>query len=154
VTVATSKKYQIFERGNMSTNIRWSMLIVLTVLTTGLLATGQTSQAPQGKSAMDAPTASGTEIHLQKLTEKLNLTDDQEAKLKPLLQDQSRQIKTVRDDASLSREQQQSKIKAIQESFRGQIDSVLTSEQQTKLKQMTPKSVEKHMGTRGETDHE
>jgi Spy/CpxP family protein refolding chaperone len=138
----------------MSMKIRWSTLIILTVLITGLLATGHTSQAPQEKSAMEAPTVSGPEIHLQKLTEKLNLTDDQKAKLKTLLQDQAQQIKTVRDNASLSQEQQRSKIKAIHESYRGQIDSVLTSQQQTKLQQMKPKAVEKHVGSKGETDHE
>ena len=35
------------------------------------------------------------------LSEKLNLTEDQKAKLKPIFQDQAQQLKAVSDDPSL-----------------------------------------------------
>lgn len=130
----------------MTTKSRWSILTILVVLTTGLFVAGQTSPSPQaapaqGQPAMGAATA---ETHLQMLSEKLNLTDEQKAKLKPILQDQEQQMKAVRDDTSLSQEQKIAKKKALHESFHDQINSVLTPEQQDKFKQMKQEAMEKH----------
>jgi Spy/CpxP family protein refolding chaperone len=134
----------------MATKSRWSMLTILVVLTAGLLLAGQTypapqtSAPPQGSAMGSHPDASSPEARLQMLSEKLNLTADQQAKLKPILEDQAQQMKTVRDDTSLSQEQKKAKMKAIHESFHGQINGVLTPEQQAKLKQMKHESMEKH----------
>ena len=132
----------------MSTKFRWSILTILVVLTAALLLAGQgQTQAPQtsqGSAMGSHPDASSPEAHLQMLTEKLNLTADQQAKLKPILEDQAQQMKAVRDDTSLSEEQRKAKMKAIHESLHGQINSVLTPEQQAKLKQMKQESMEKH----------
>ena len=65
----------------------WSMLPILIVLAACLLLTGQTNAAPQtppqGHEAMGS--TGSPEAHLQMLSEKLNLTEDQKAKLKPIL---------------------------------------------------------------------
>jgi len=86
----------------------------------------------------------GAEQHLQMLSEKLNLTDDQKAKLKPILQDQMQQMKAVREDSSLSEDQKRAKMKSIHESLHDQINAVLTPEQQAKFKQMQHEQMEKH----------
>lgn len=130
----------------MPTKLRWSTLTVLVVLASGLILAGQNSapQKPQqGHEAMGAA-ASSPDAHLQMLTEKLNLTDEQRTKLKPILQDQTQQVKAVRDDTSLSQEQKTAKMKAIHASFHDQINAVLTPEQQAKLKEMKHESAEKH----------
>lgn len=130
----------------MPTKLRWSTLTLLIVLTTGLLLAGQNSapQTPQqGHEAM-GPAASSPDAHLQMLTEKLNLTDEQRTKLKPILQDQLEQFKAVRDDTALSQDQKTAKMKAIHASFRDQINAVLTPEQQAKLKEMKHEAAEKH----------
>jgi len=142
----------------MPTKFRWSTLTILVVLTTGLLLAGQTYPAPQtppqGHEAMGAA-ASSPETHLQMLTEKLNLTDEQRAKLRPILQDQAQQLKAVHDDTSLSAEQKHAKKKAIHESVHEQINGVLTSEQQAKFKQMKQEAMEKHKTVKeGEMDHQ
>jgi Spy/CpxP family protein refolding chaperone len=129
----------------MTRKFRWSILTIVVVLTTGLLLAGQTYPAPQTPPAQGQPAMGTTaETHLQMLTEKLNLTDEQKAKLKPVLQDQDQQLKAVRDDTSLSQEQKSAKKKAIHESFHEQINSVLTPEQQAKFKQMKQEAMEKH----------
>jgi Spy/CpxP family protein refolding chaperone len=93
--------------------------------------------------------------HLQMLSEKLNLTDDQKAKLKPILQDQMQQMKAVREDSSLSQEQQRAKMKSIHESLHDQINAVLTPEQQAKFKQMRQEQMQKHKGMEeGKMEHE
>jgi Spy/CpxP family protein refolding chaperone len=127
------------------------MLTILMVLTAGLLLAGQTypapqtsSSTPQQGSAMGGhPDAMSPQAHLLMLSEKLNLTDDQKAKLKPILEDQAQQMKAVRDDTSLSQEQRKAKKKALHESFHDQINGVLTPEQQAKWKQMKPETLEK-----------
>ncbi len=130
----------------MPTNLRWSTLTLLVVLTTGLLLAGQNPapQTPQqGHEAMGAA-ASSPGAHLQMLTEKLNLTEEQRAKLKPILQDQAQQLKAVHDDTSLTPEQKAAKKKAIHASFHEQINAVLTPEQQAKFKEMKHEGREKH----------
>lgn len=130
----------------MSTKLRWSTLTLLVVLTAGLVLAGQNS-APQtqqqGHEAMGAA-ANSPDAHLQMLTEKLNLTDEQRTKLKPIFQDQAQQLKAVHDDTSLTPEQKTAKTKAIHASFHDQINAVLTPEQQAKLKEMRHEGAEKH----------
>jgi len=130
----------------MPSKLRWSVLTLLVVLITGLLLAGQNS-APQatqqGHDAMGAA-ANSPDAHLQMLTEKLNLTDEQRTKLKPILQDQANQLKAVRDDTSLSPDQKTAKMKAIHASFHDQVNAVLTPEQQAKLKEMKHEGMEKH----------
>src|SRR6266851_5154057 len=94
------RRYQPLRRkssqgGTMPTKFRWSTLTILVVLTTGLLLAGQTYPAPQtppqGHEAMGAA-ASSLYFNLKMTTEKLNLTDEQRAKLRPILQDQAQQL--------------------------------------------------------------
>jgi len=131
----------------MPTKLHWSTLTLLVVLITGLLLVGQ-NPAPQtsqqGHEAMGAA-ASSLDANVQMLTEKLNLTDEQSAKLKPIFQNQAEQLKAVRDDTSLSPEQKTAKKKAIHESFHEQINAVLTPEQQAKFKEMKHEGGEKHL---------
>ncbi|HXZ81534.1 MAG TPA: hypothetical protein VEG30_16525 [Terriglobales bacterium] len=144
----------------MATYLRQLILVILMVLVTGILATGQTSQAPQTSapeqgSAMGAQTAGSPEMHLQMLSEKLNLSDDQKAKLKPLLTDEAQQMRAVRDDSSLSQEQKRAKMKSIHESFQPQINGVLTPEQQAKWKQMKEEAKEHYKGSKErDSEHE
>lgn len=123
----------------------WSTLTVLVVLATGLFLAGQTSTAPQTSAqsheAMGAPSP---EAHVQMLSEKLNLSEDQKTKLKPIFQDQEQQLKAVHDDASLTPEQKTAKKKAIHETTHDQINAVLTPEQQEKFKAMKKEGMEKH----------
>ena len=144
----------------MSTNVRGPLLATLLVLAAGLLWAGQTPHATpkfapaQGGEMSGGPHAGGSpDAQLQMLAEKLNLTDDQKTKLKPILQDEAQQMKAVHEDASLSPDQKHAKMKSIHESFRGQINGVLTPEQQAKWKQMKQEAMEKHKGMKeGEMD--
>jgi periplasmic protein CpxP/Spy len=129
---------------------RWSILPILVVLAAGLTF-AQTSQdtqapAPEKHAGMHHHNEMSADQHLQMLSEKLNLTDDQKAKLKPILQDEIQQIKTVREDSSLSQEQKHAKLESIHESMHDQIHAVLTPEQQAKFKQMRQEQMEKHKG--------
>jgi protein CpxP len=73
---------------------------------------------------------------IKHLSKKLNLTDDQQTKLKPILEDQRKQMEQIHGDSSLSREDRFSKMQALRQSSDTQIKSVLTEEQQKSFDKM------------------
>lgn len=85
---------------------------------------------------------------LDRLSEKLNLTDDQKAKILPLIQAQNDQIKAVFNDDSLSKKDRRDKIHDIVADTRGKIRALLTPDQQTKFDEMRP-GREGHEGREG-----
>lgn len=85
---------------------------------------------------VDPATKAKVQEGLQKLATQLQLTDEQKAKIKPLLQEQVTQLKTVHDDTSLSADQRQAKMKEIHQNYHSQVMAVLTPEQQKKFAAM------------------
>jgi Spy/CpxP family protein refolding chaperone len=118
----------------------------------------QTAPATQDHSAMGGSTMGPMtpENRLKMLTEKLNLTEDQQAKLKPILEDQSKQMKAVHDDASLTPADKQAKMKEIHQSSIEKFNTILTPDQQTKWKQTRQEMMDKHkeMKDQGQMDHQ
>jgi Spy/CpxP family protein refolding chaperone len=129
-----------------------------------MMVVGQASYALQTAPAAPEHGAMGgqgmgpmtPESHLKMLTEKLNLTADQQAKLKPILEDQSKQMKALHDDTSLAPADKQAKMKELHESSTEKINAVLTPDQQAKWKQMRQEMMEKHkdMKDHGQMDHQ
>ena len=95
-------------------------------------AAGTMSQATT-QAAGDADVRARVQAKLQSLSSELNLTDEQKAQIKPIVQDEVQQIKAAHDDASLSPDQKKAKVAEIRQSHRSQLSSVLTPEQQKKL---------------------
>ena len=73
---------------------------------------------------------------LKHLSKKLNLSDDQQAKLKPILEDQRKQMDEIRDDSSLSRQDRFSKMQEVRQGSDTQIKSVLNDDQQKNFDKM------------------
>jgi Spy/CpxP family protein refolding chaperone len=67
---------------------------------------------------------------------RLNLTDDQRAKIQPILQSSRQQAQAVRNDATLTPEQKQAKIRDIHQGTMTQMNSLLTPEQQQQWQEM------------------
>jgi Spy/CpxP family protein refolding chaperone len=141
---------------------KFSIAVLPLAFAAGLMVVGQTSQALQtapaaqehgamGGPAMAAMTPEG---RLKMLTEKLNLTEDQQAKMKPILEDQAKQMKALHDDASLAPADKHAKMKELHESSTEKINAVLTADQQTKWKQMKQEMMEKHKDMKGQMDHQ
>ena len=78
---------------------------------------------------------------LQRMTQQLNLSDDQQLKIKPILENESTQMQGLREDTSLSQEDRMAKMKQIRENSSSQIKPILTPDQQTKYAEMMS-----HMG--------
>jgi Spy/CpxP family protein refolding chaperone len=75
------------------------------------------------------------EERLKRMTERLNLTDEQREKIRPLLQGEADQLKALHEDTSLSQEQRREKRRQIEQATRKQIREVLTPEQRAKWRE-------------------
>lgn len=87
-------------------------------------------QMAQGGHHMPSP-----EQRLQHMTKTLNLTADQQTKIKPMLEDEQQKMESLHQDTSMSRQDRMSKMQEIRQSTDEQIKGVLTPEQQTKWQQ-------------------
>jgi Spy/CpxP family protein refolding chaperone len=81
---------------------------------------------------------------LQMMTQQLNLTTDQQAQIKPILENESQQMQALRQDSSLSQDDRMAKMKQIRETSGSQIKPILTADQQAKWQEMMS-----HQGHRG-----
>ena len=89
------------------------------------------------------------EARVKQLNEALNLTDEQKAKITPLLADEIKQIQQVRADSNLSRRERFAKIRKIRQDANQQIRPILTPEQQKKLDDMRQEAREQFKGRGG-----
>ena len=64
----------------------------------------------------------------------LNLTKDQQEKVKAIQEKQREEMETIRNNSSLSREEQRSKMMDMRKKYNEQIEALLTAEQKEKLK--------------------
>ncbi len=85
---------------------------------------------------------------LERLSKELNLTDDQKAKVKPILDEQTKQMHATQDDTSLSQEQKRDKMKQIHQTTHSQINEILTPEQQKKFAALKEQQKEHREGSK------
>jgi Spy/CpxP family protein refolding chaperone len=81
--------------------------------------------------------------HLQKLTKELNLSADQQAKVKSILDDQQQQFATIHQDSSLSKADKKAKMAQVHDSAASQVRAILNPDQQTKFDAMMAKHKDK-----------
>ena len=115
-------------------NNKRSVLAVMLALLFGLAIPRATAQTET--STVDPETKAKVQSYLQQISSELNLTDDQKAQIKPILQSEFQQLKTVKDDTTMSADQQKAKAQEIRASAKSQIANILTPEQQKKLATM------------------
>jgi protein CpxP len=114
------------------------LVVVLAALAIVAGMVGVSIPAAAQGTAQDAVKAT-----LQKISEALNLTDDQKEKLRPILQEEVDKMKAVRDDTSLTPDQKKAKLREIHEAYRPKVNDVLTPEQQAKWQKMKEEAKEK-----------
>jgi Spy/CpxP family protein refolding chaperone len=81
---------------------------------------------------------------MAELTKKLNLTEEQQAKIKPILENELQQTKSLREDKATPPQQRREKMQTIRTSTNDEINKVLTPEQQKKFAEMNPPSRLEH----------
>jgi protein CpxP len=76
----------------------------------------------------------------------LNLTDEQKAKLRPILAEENQQLDTLRNDTSMTQEQKISKANEIRQNASPKIKAVLTPEQLQKLADLQKAKQQQNQG--------
>jgi protein CpxP len=128
----------------------WLMATALLALSLGLTsaAFGQDEQAapPPPQNGQQSEQGMGRHMggrsmpsvddQVKHLSKKLNLSADQQAKLKPILEDQRTQMEAIHNDSSLSREDRFSKMQSLRENSDTQIKSLLNDDQQKNFDKM------------------
>jgi Spy/CpxP family protein refolding chaperone len=132
------------------------ILIVAACVLSGLVGIGQdmfawqeAGEAPP--TAQQARPARGrAERELQRMSERLNLTEEQKAKIRPILQERNKQLEDLRANSSLPQGEARAKATEIRKSARQQIDQILTPEQREKQKTMRRGTRPKGSGQSGQ----
>lgn len=115
-------------------------IAVMTVLMFGalLLCNGSVSAQP-GQTAVSGPGKmmhSQPEKRLMRMSKSLDLTEEQKAKIKPILDEEVVKVKAILEDSSLNRDQKRDKIRQLHVATYELIKPVLTQEQQKKHEDM------------------
>ena len=117
----------------------WILTMAACVLG-GLVGIGQSMFA--GQEAGGAPPTTQqarpargrVERQLERMSKSLNLTDDQKARIRPILQNRNKQLEDLRAKSSLPQGMARAKAREIRRSARQQVDQILTPEQIEKQK--------------------
>ena len=110
-------------------------------LLAGVLLAGSAAFAQDSATTSPAAPAPGhdqvrrdsAEKKLKRLSKRLNLTDEQKEKARPILQDEQKQVTALDSDSTLSTQQKHKKMRGIRTSSRSQLDAILTPEQKEKI---------------------
>ena len=77
-----------------------------------------------------------TEQRLERMTERLHLSDAQQQQIKPILENEGKQIQAMRQDSSLSHDDRMNKMLQIRQETSNQIKPILSADQQQEYEQM------------------
>jgi len=88
--------------------------------------TGQPKQAKRRATNGRSPA-------IQRLAQELNLTQAQQARIEPILRGTMKQMRAVRSDKSLSREQKGARMRQIQAAAVNRINPILNAQQRKKF---------------------
>ena len=123
-------------------------LVALALAIGGLMTTTPAMRAADD--SKDTPPAKGKKGDMgerfKQMMEKLDLTDEQKEKIKPIMQAEAAKMKELRDDTSTDRQAKMSKLREIQQETTTKIKAILTPEQvekYTKLQEARAKMKKK-----------
>jgi protein CpxP len=92
---------------------------------------------PRGQMGRGGPRGPmSPQMELERLNKQLNLTQDQQDKLKPILEDRQKQMEALRNDTAMSREDRMTKMRDIRKNTDDQIRQALNPDQQKKFDEM------------------
>lgn len=110
-----------------------------------ILTTDQKAQLEKQRAEQKTKMQDFQKQHAQKMKERLNLTDEQSAKMDANRKEIGEKMKSIREDKSLSDEQKREKVKDVMKSNKEKMKSILTDEQMKKMNEMRHK---RHDGER------
>lgn len=80
---------------------------------------------------------------LKRMDAKLGLSDEQKAKIRPIIEDEIAQLKALQEDTSLTRTQKRERLQEIRTRCHSRIREHLTAEQQKQVDAMKQKGTER-----------
>jgi Spy/CpxP family protein refolding chaperone len=114
-----------------------TVLMVALTLLAQQTATAHGYSEEQDQSQNGAPVATPTiEQHLKLLSAKLDLTAEQQVKIRPILQRMQEESQNVMRDASLSDQARHNKMKSARDKADKQVRPILNKEQKNKLDEL------------------
>jgi protein CpxP len=111
--------------------------VIFTMLTGGTAVYAQMGQeqgAGQWGHGQGQPMT--VDQRLQNMTNQLNLSEAQQQQIKPILENEAKQMQGVREDSSLSQQDRRSKMMQIRQETAGQIKPILNADQQKQYDEM------------------
>jgi periplasmic protein CpxP/Spy len=103
------------------------------------LAQDTAAQPPQQGQWGHGPRGMNPEAQLEHLTKHLNLTAEQQAQIKPILESRDQQAKALWQDQSLAPADRHAKMQTIQQDSRTKIEAVLNDTQKQEYEAMLAK---------------
>ncbi len=137
--------------------------LVIAVIVNGALAMGLAAasiparaqdQDTQQSGARQMPSPDDV---VQRLGQKLNLSDDQKTQIRPIIADRQQKMEALRSDTSLRRGQKARQMKSIMKDSDNKINAILTPDQQkqyAELKQQMKERVKERRRNRGGNSNE
>jgi Spy/CpxP family protein refolding chaperone len=129
----------------LNKTIMVAALIAGTVGAAALSARAQDSTTPPAAGSSTTPgstpptgTAPRARMGFENIANQLSLSEDQKAKVRPILQDMLQQMAAVRKDTTLDRPSKMAKVKAIYQAATTQLQEVLTPDQLAKWQSREP----------------
>jgi hypothetical protein len=92
--------------------------------------TTATKSAKSSKKTKASASSAKADSELADLSTKLNLTDDEKAKIKPILDDETAKIHSIKMEKLGSKDDEKAKTKVIRDAANTQIRAMLTPDQQ------------------------
>lgn len=86
------------------------------------------------------------EEQLARMTKQLKLTDEQQAKIKPIIEEQHQKIMDLRQDTSMSREDRFAKFREVRQESMEKIKPILNPSQRKKWEKMQQRRRERRGG--------
>lgn len=117
-------------------------LALTAFLTLGMAgsAFAQSETAPNTTTPPQGKVAQGHKLHpnrdLRRLTKHLNLTQDQQSQIRPIIEDRDQKLNQLWQDSSISRADRKTKSQQIRDDADSKINAILTPEQRTKYTDM------------------
>lgn len=110
-----------------------TLLVVLAIAALGPL----TRPTFAGDAGKDRGKGRGSGEMLERLKKELSLTDNQVTKIKPILEDQAKQVRALREDKSTPNDQKRTKYREIMQKSQNEIGKILTPDQKKKWEEAT-----------------
>ena len=107
------------------------------ILELSAVARPQAAQQPPPSQAGPhmPPGRESVEQRVERLSKELDLTQEQRENIRPVIEEQMKQMRALREDSSLTQEQRREKAMAAMKETHEKVEAILNPEQREKLKQ-------------------